>query len=280
MRIIKAQKIAQSICELCVKSNLELPKDVQAALKTARAKETSPLAIDTMDKIILNFACAVERGLPICQDTGTICVFADIGQSVCIEGDFNEAVNEGVRQSYAKGFMRASMVSDPLSRLNTGDNTPAMINISLVSGDRLKITVMPKGCGSENCSRITMLPPAAGTGGVADFVVRTVLEAGPNACPPMIVGVGLGGTFDKAALLAKKALLRPLDQPNAVPFYRALEDELLEKINALGIGPQGYGGVTTALGVSIEALPTHIAGLPCAVNIGCHVTRRASIELL
>ena len=220
-----------------------------------------------------NYEIADEKNQPVCQDTGVACVFLKVGQDVHIEGDLTEAVNEGVRQGYGEGYLRKSVVRDPLDRVNTGDNTPAMLYVELVPGDKLEITVAPKGFGSENMSKIAMLRPSDGLQGVKDFVKKTVEEAGPNPCPPIVVGVGIGGTFDKAAYLAKKALLREVDQRNADPFYAKLEEELLEEINALGIGPQGFGGLTTALAVNIEKFPTHIAGLPVAVNINCHVTR-------
>ena len=220
-----------------------------------------------------NYTIARQKAQPICQDTGMACVFLKIGQDVHIQGDLTEAVNEGVRQGYGEGYLRKSVVRDPLDRVNTGDNTPAMLYTELVPGDRIEITVAPKGFGSENMSRIAMLRPSDGVQGVKDFVLKTVEEAGPNPCPPIVVGVGIGGTFDKAAYLAKKALLRPVDVRNEKPYYAALEQELLEAINALGIGPQGFGGLTTALAVNIEEYPTHIAGLPVAVNINCHVTR-------
>jgi fumarate hydratase subunit alpha len=214
--------------------------------------------------------------MPICQDTGIACVFVEIGNEVFIKGDLNAVVNEGVRQGYGEGFLRASVVSDPLRRVNTGDNTPAMVYVDFVPGDKLTITVAPKGFGSENMSRIKMLRPSDELAGVIDFVLTAINEAGPNPCPPLVVGVGIGGTFDKAALIAKKALLRPLGSRNPDPYYADLEALLLEKINALGIGPQGFGGRTTALAVAVETLPTHIAGLPCAININCHVTRHAT----
>ena len=235
--------------------------------------ETWPGAREILERIVENYEIADAENQPICQDTGVACVFLKIGQEVHINGDIQEAVNEGVRQGYREGYLRKSVVRDPLDRVNTGDNTPAFIYYELVPGDKVEITVAPKGFGSENMSRIKMLRPSDGVEGVKDFVVNAVEEAGPNPCPPIVVGVGIGGTFDKAALLAKKALLRPVDEPNANPFYQALEQELLEKINALGIGPQGLGGRTTALAVNIETMPTHIAGLPVAVNINCHVTR-------
>ena len=232
-----------------------------------------------MDKIEENYGIADADEVPICQDTGLACVFLEIGQDVHIEGNLKDAVDEGVRQGYTEGYLRKSCVKDPIDRVNTGDNTPAVIYYEIVPGDGLKITVAPKGFGSENMSQIKMLKPSDGLAGVKEFIVKVVEDAGPNPCPPIVVGVGIGGTFDKAALLAKKALMRPLDQRNENPFYRDLEEEMLEKINALGIGPQGFGGRTTALAVNIETLPTHIAGLPCAVNINCHVTRHKTVEL-
>ena len=232
-----------------------------------------------LDQIIENFNIADENLQPICQDTGLACVFLSIGQDVHIKGNLEEAVNEGVRKGYSQGYLRKSVVSDPLNRVNTGDNTPAMIYYDICPGDKIKITVAPKGFGSENMSQIKMLKPSDGIEGVKDFVIKVVEDAGPNPCPPIVVGVGIGGTFDKAAYLAKKALMRPVDQRNSEDFYAELEEELLEKINALGIGPQGFGGRTTALAVNIEKFPTHIAGLPVAVNINCHVTRHMTEEI-
>ena len=220
-----------------------------------------------------NYDIADRGDKPVCQDTGMACVFLKVGQEVHITGDVAEAVHEGVRQGYSQGYLRKSVVGDPLNRVNTGDNTPAMIYYDLAPGDRVEITVAPKGFGSENMSQIKMLRPSDGVEGVKNFVVKVVEEAGANPCPPIVVGVGIGGTFDKAALLAKKALMRPLDRRHPQPFYQELEAELLARINALGIGPQGFGGKTTALAVNIETCPTHIAGLPVAVNINCHVTR-------
>jgi fumarate hydratase subunit alpha len=274
MRIIKAQAIADTVARLCARANRVLPDDVREKILEFRREEPWPIARDTLDRIIENYQLAEAKGTPICQDTGMACVFVDIGQEAHIEGDLNEAIDEGVRRGYGDAFLRKSMVSDPLERKNSGDNAPAMRYFDFVSGDKISITVAPKGFGSENMSRIKMLQPSDGVAGVADFVVSTVKEAGPNPCPPVMVGVGIGGNFDKVALLAKKALLRPLDRHNSNAFYAELEVSLLEKINALGIGPQGLGGRTTALAVAIETLPTHIAGLPCAVNINCHVDRR------
>ncbi len=274
MREIEASRITEAVARMCEDANRNLPADVRDRIRESRENEPWQPACEILDRIIENFETAGSEKLPICQDTGAACVFLEIGQDVHVAGgDVTEAVNEGVRRGYSEGYLRKSIVRDPLDRVNTGDNTPAMITFDIVPGDKLKITVAPKGFGSENMSRIKMLKPSDGVEGVKDFVIETVREAGPNPCPPIIVGVGVGGTFDKAALLAKKALLRPAGQHNPVPFYADLEKELLDEINALGIGPQGFGGRTTALAVSIEQFPTHIAGLPVAVNINCHVTR-------
>ena len=276
MRIIQAEEIARSVAGLCVRANVCLPGDVKERIRTLRNKEPWPAAQDVLDSMAENWELAEHTRLPICQDTGVACVFLEVGNEVFIEGDVVSAVNEGVRRGYESGYLRTSVVRDPLDRVNTGDNTPAMLYYEPVAGDRLQITVCPKGFGSENMSRIKMLRPSDGVKGVADFVVETVELAGGNPCPPVIVGVGLGGTFDKAALLAKQALLRELGAKHEKPAYAALEAELLERINALGIGPAGLGGATTALAVHIKAMPTHIAGLPCAVNINCHVARHAT----
>lgn len=273
MREISADTITAAVKRLCIQANCHLGDDVKTCIRHHRAKETWPQAAELLDRIIENYEIADATNVPICQDTGVACVFLKIGQEVHINGDLTEAVNEGVRQGYGEGYLRKSVVRDPLDRVNTGDNTPAMLYVELVPGDKIEITVAPKGFGSENMSRIAMLPPSARLQGVIDFVIKTVDEAGPNPCPPIVVGVGIGGTFDKAALLAKQALLRPLDVRNTNPFYADMEEKLLEDINRLGIGPQGFGGMTTALAVNIETLPTHIAGLPVAVNINCHVTR-------
>ncbi len=273
MRELKAEKITEAVARLCIEANCHLPEDVKSCIESCRQQETWETAMDILDRISENYQIAEKESCPICQDTGVACVFLKVGQDVHIVGDLTEAVNEGVRRGYREGYLRKSVVKDPLDRVNTGDNTPAMLYTELVPGDRVEITVAPKGFGSENMSAVKMLRPSDGVEGVIDFVVQTVKEAGPNPCPPIVVGVGIGGTFDKAAYLAKKALLRPLDSANEKPYYQALEQTLLEKINALGIGPQGFGGKTTALKVNIEAFPTHIAGLPVAVNINCHVTR-------
>lgn len=279
MRTITAQQISDAVAALCIRANKELPEDIVRAMRSAAAEEPWPLAKSTLGVLCENIDAAAERALPVCQDTGLACVFAELGQDVHIEGDFTDAVNQGVRRGYAEGYLRKSVVCDPLRRVNTRDNSPAAITVELVPGDALKLTVIPKGFGSENMSRLAMLKPADGVEGVKRFVVETVQAAGSNPCPPIVVGVGIGGTFDKAAALAKHALLRPIDQPNADPYYAALEKELLEAINTLGTGPQGFGGKTTALGLNIETMPTHVAGLPVAVNISCHVTRRASAVL-
>ena len=271
MREVSAAAVTEAVARLCISANTRLTEDVTAAVAAARAAEDWPGAREILDRIIENDA--IGDGTPICQDTGMACVFLEVGQDVHIAGDLRAAVDEGVRRGYAEGYLRKSVVADPLDRVNTGDNTPAMLHVELVPGERVKLTVAPKGFGSENMSRIAMLRPSDGAEGVKDFIVDTVERAGPNPCPPIVVGVGIGGTFDQCALLAKKALLRDLGSHHAKPFYAAMEDELLERINALGIGPQGFGGRTTALAVHIETLPTHIAGLPCAVNINCHVAR-------
>ncbi len=275
MKIIDAKDITEAVRRLCMKANYDLPSSVANCLKDCYNAEPWPVAKDVLSNICQNFELAKERRMPICQDTGMACVFLEIGQDVHIDGNLTQAVNEGVRRGYADGYLRCSVVGDPLHRVNTKDNTPAMLYTELVEGDSLTITVAPKGFGSENMSAISMLRPSDGVDGVIDFVLQTVEKAGPNPCPPIVVGVGIGGTFDKAALISKKALLRDIGVKSPHPFYAELEETLLHKINSLGIGPQGFGGATTALSVAIETLPTHIAGLPCAVNINCHVSRHA-----
>ena len=273
MREIQAERITEVVKRLCISANNHLPEDVKHCIEKSYEMENWPQAREILERIMENYQIADREDCPVCQDTGVACVFIKMGQEVHVVGDLQEAIHEGVRQGYAQGYLRKSVVRDPLDRVNTGDNTPAMIYFDIVPGDVFEITVAPKGFGSENMSQIKMLKPSDGLQGVKDFVVKVVEEAGPNPCPPIVVGVGVGGTFDKAAYLAKKALMRHAGQPNPVPFYAELEQELLEKINALGIGPQGFGGKTTALAVHIEQCPTHIAGLPVAVNINCHVTR-------
>ena len=273
MREICADVITQTVKRLCIDANCHLSGDMKACIEDFYAREDWPQAKEILERIIENYQIADAKNQPVCQDTGVACVFLKIGQDVHIQGDLTDAVNEGVRQGYAEGYLRKSVVRDPLDRVNTGDNTPAMLYTELVPGENIEVTVAPKGFGSENMSAIAMLRPSDGVEGVKKFVLSVVEQAGPNPCPPVVVGVGIGGTFDKAAYLAKKALLRPVDIRNDRPFYAELEAELLDKINALGIGPQGFGGMTTALAVNIEQYPTHIAGLPVAVNINCHVTR-------
>ena len=273
MREISASKITEVIKRLCIEANCKLPSDMKACIEKSLNKETFPTAQGILTKIIENYNIAENEQKPICQDTGAACVFIEIGQEVHINGNLTDAINEGVRQGYNEGFLRKSIVSDPLDRVNTGDNTPAMIYYDIVEGDKIDITLAPKGFGSENMSRIKMLKPSDGVEGVIDFVLETVELAGSNPCPPIVVGVGIGGTFDKCAYLAKKALLRTAESENPLPYYADLEKVLLKRINNLGIGPQGFGGKTTALAVNIETMPTHIAGLPVAVNINCHVTR-------
>ena len=274
MREINVSEVTEAIRDLCIEANYYLGDDVKEALKNAKAEEPYAIAEDILDKIIINSDIAANEQLPMCQDTGMACVFLEIGQDVHLVGGLLEdAVNEGVRRGYEEGYLRKSVVKDPIDRVNTKDNTPALIYYDIVEGDKIKITVAPKGFGSENMSRIGMLKPADGLEGVKNFIIETVKNAGPNPCPPMVVGVGIGGSFDKAAYLAKKALTRPINQRNKQEFYKNLEEELLTKINELGIGPQGFGGKTTALGLNIETYPTHIAGLPVAVNINCHATR-------
>ena len=276
MRIIPVSQITDAVKEMCIEANLFLTKDMENALEQARQKEEAPLGRSVLEQLSRNLQIAGEDSIPICQDTGMAVIFLEVGQEVHLEGGaLEEAVNEGIRRGYTEGCLRKSVVSDPLLRVNTNDNTPGVIHYSIVPGDRVKITTAPKGFGSENMSRIFMLKPADGEEGVKNAVLTAVKDAGPNACPPMVVGVGIGGTFEKCALMAKQALTRPLDVRSEIPWVRAMEEELLERINRSGIGPGGLGGTTTALGVNINTYPTHIAGLPVAVNICCHVNRHA-----
>ena len=274
MKTINVNEIIKTVKELSIEANYYLPNDVKEAIEKAEKNEKWPIANNILNKILENSQIASAEKMPICQDTGMACVFIDIGQDVHITGgSLEEALNEGVRQGYAEGFLRKSVVKDPLHRVNTNDNTPALIYYNMVPGDKVKITVAPKGFGSENMSRIAMLKPSDGLEGVKNFVLETVRMAGPNPCPPIVIGIGIGGSFDKAAYLAKKALIRPVNENNTDEFYGNLEKELLEEVNKIGIGPQGFGGKTTALALNIETYPTHIAGLPVAVNINCHATR-------
>ena len=280
MKEINVSKITEVVKNMCIDANYYLTHDVKEKIESAYKQEKWPMAKEILEKILTNIDIAKKEEMPICQDTGMACVFVDIGQDVhIIGGNLKDAINEGIRQGYNEGFLRKSVVNDPLDRINTMDNTPAIIYYDIVEGDKLKIKVAPKGFGSENMSQLKMLKPADGLEGIKDFVLKVVKEAGPNPCPPIVVGIGIGGTFDKAANLAKKALVRPLNEKNNNEFYANLEKELLKEVNELGIGPQGFGGKTTALAVNIETYPTHIAGLPVAVNINCHVTRHAEIEL-
>ena len=277
MKEIDVARIKESVAALCIKANRQLTPDLVGAIKKATATETSPLAKSIMSDIELNLAAAEELDLPICQDTGMAVVFLEIGQEVhFVGGSLEEAVNEGVRKGYTEGLLRKSVVADPIRRVNTNDNTPAIIHTRIVDGENVKITVAPKGFGSENMSGIRMLTPAATREDIISAVTEIVRTAGSNPCPPMVIGVGIGGDFEYAAILAKKALCRSGDARNGDPYYAELEADMLSSVNALGIGPQGFGGETTALYVNIESFATHIAGLPVAVNIGCHVTRHAT----
>ena len=274
MRTVQASEITKNIREMCIEANYDLSGDMKKALKKAAKEEKSELGQKILNQLQDNLEIADKEMIPICQDTGMAVVFLEVGQDVHFEGmAIGDAVNEGVRQGYIDGFLRKSVVKDPLIRENTKDNTPAVIHYSIVPGDQVKITFAPKGFGSENMSRVFMLKPADGIEGVKKAILTAVNDAGPNACPPMVVGVGVGGTFEKCALMAKKALTRPVDSHSEIPYVADLEKEMLEKINQLGIGPGGLGGTTTALAVNINTYPTHIAGLPVAINICCHVNR-------
>lgn len=280
MKIIKFDDIVNVVSGLCQEANYYLGEDVLEAFKENLKKEKSPLGVEILGQLIENAGIARQERMPMCQDTGFAVFFVELGQDLKIEGGLlDDAINEGVRRGYTEGYLRKSIVSHPLERKNTGDNTPAIIYTSLAAGDKLKITIAPKGGGSENMSAVKMLKPSQGVEGVKEFVIETVDKAGSNPCPPIVVGVGIGGTMEKAALLAKQALLRPLNERHRDPVTAALETELLEKINQLGIGPQGLGGSTTALAVNIEVFPAHIASLPVAVNINCHATRHKTITL-
>lgn len=280
MRTIQVEEITHNIKEMCIEANYFLSPDMDSAMKNAVEQEKSPLGCQILASLQENLQIAGKDQIPICQDTGMAVVFLEIGQDVHFEGGSLEAaVHEGVRRGYIEGYLRKSVVGDPLIRENTKDNTPAVIHYSITEGERVSITVAPKGFGSENMSRVFMLKPADGIDGVKNAVLTAVQDAGPNACPPMVVGVGIGGTFEKCAIMAKKALTRPLKERSAIPYVRDMEEELLQRINALGIGPGGLGGTTTALAVNINTYPTHIAGLPVAVNICCHVNRHVTREL-
>ncbi len=280
MRELDVTKIRDAVCTMVQEVNYDLPADVLCAIKCAKGCERNERAAYILDKIEDNIQIAGEERIPLCQDTGLACVFLEVGQDVMLTGGYlYDAINEGVRRGYEEGYLRKSVVADPLRRVNTKDNTPAHIHVDIVPGDKVKVTVAPKGFGSENMSRVKMFPPSAGEAGVKEFVLETVRLAGGNPCPPIVLGVGIGGTFDSVALLAKKALMLPVDHRNEDPYYAAMEEELLAKINATGIGPQGFGGDTTALGINILTAPTHIAGLPVAVNVNCHVSRHKEVIL-
>ena len=280
IRTISVEEITNNIKEMCIEANHYLSKDMEESLKKAAGQETSALGRKILNQLQENLQTAGEEMIPICQDTGMAVVFVEIGQEVHVEGGLLEdAIHEGVRLGYSEGFLRKSVVRDPLIRENTKDNTPAVIHYEIAAGDKVKLTLAPKGFGSENMSRVFMLKPSDGIEGVKHAILTAVKDAGPNACPPMVVGVGIGGTFEKCALLAKKALTRPVNESSPIPYVKEMEEELLEKINMLGIGPGGLGGRVTALAVNINTYPTHIAGLPVAVNICCHVNRHVMREL-
>lgn len=280
MREVQVEALSELVARLCVEANTQLPQDLRQRIQEARGRETAPLAQAILGDMEENYTFAGQRGLPICQDTGMAVVFLTVGQEVhFVGGGVEEAVNAGVARGYTQEFLRCSVVADPLRRGNTGDNTPAVLHLRLVPGDRVRVTVAPKGFGSENMSRLRMFTPAATQADIEDFVVECVSAAGSNPCPPVVVGVGLGGDFESCALAAKEALCRPVSLHNSDEYYADMERRILERLNALDVGPQGFGGVTTALAVAIEPRPTHIAGLPCAVNMGCHVTRHASGEI-
>ena len=280
IRTVKTEDVIKNVKEMCIEANHYLSKDMDEAMKKAVETEKSELGKKILNQLQENLKIADEEMIPICQDTGMAVIFLEVGQDVHFEGmAIEDAVNEGVRQGYTEGFLRKSVVKDPLIRENTKDNTPAVIHYSIVPGDKVKITMAPKGFGSENMSRVFMLKPADGIEGVKNAILTAVKDAGPNACPPMVVGVGVGGTFEKCALLAKKALTRQVGEHSDTPYVKEMEIEMLEKINRLGIGPVGLGGTTTALAVNINTYPTHIAGLPVAINICCHVNRHVVREL-
>lgn len=280
MRTIDVNQVTKSIREMCIEANHYLSKDMGMALKKAKEEEESPLGRQILNQLQKNLQIAAEDRIPICQDTGMAVIFIEAGQEVHFEGGcLEDAINEGVRQGYVEGFLRKSVVGDPIIRENTKDNTPAVIHYSIVKGDKVKIKVAPKGFGSENMSRVFMLKPADGIEGVKDAILTAVEDAGPNACPPMVIGVGVGGTFEKCALMAKEALTREVGVHSDIAWVRELEEEMLGKINGLGIGPGGLGGTATALAVNVNTYPTHIAGLPVGINICCHVNRHIAREL-
>lgn len=280
MRSIQLKEVTEAVRDMCIEANYQLSADMCQVFEEARKREETPLGRQILDQLAENLTIAKQEAIPICQDTGMAVIFVEIGQDVHFEGgSLEDAIHEGVRRGYVEGYLRKSVVKDPLIRENTKDNTPGVIHYRIVPGENVKITVVPKGFGSENMSRIFMLKPADGIEGVKEAVLTAVKDAGPNACPPMVVGVGIGGTFEKCALMAKEALTRPAGEHSQIPYVREMEEELLERINRTGIGPGGLGGTTTALAVHVNTYPTHIAGLPVAVNICCHVNRHAVREL-
>ncbi|MDR1927687.1 MAG: fumarate hydratase [Oscillospiraceae bacterium] len=280
MRELDVSLVEEAVARLCVEANLYLPQSLRNKIEQARQTEENPLARDVLSDLLRNLEAAETLHLPICQDTGMAVIFAEIGQELhFVGGSFEEALQRGVARGYTEGFLRCSVVGDPLRRKNTGNNTPAVLHLRLIAGDALRLCVAPKGFGSENMSRLAMLTPAAGADEITAFVLESVRLAGSNPCPPVVLGIGIGGNFESCALLAKQALCRPADIPNGDAYYAALEQRILREVNALGIGPQGFGGSTTALCAAVETAPTHIAGLPVAVNIGCHVTRHAECSL-
>ena len=279
MRELDAAVITEAVKKLCIETNIRLPEDLEERIRSRTREETDETAAGILCDLCRNMELASEMGIPVCQDTGMAVIFAEIGQQVHILGDFEAAVNEGVRQGYTEGFLRCSVVRDPLRRVNTEDNTPAVIHTRLVPGETVRLTVAPKGFGSENMSRLKMFNPSASAGDIVDFCVEAVVLAGSNPCPPIVMGVGIGGDFEKCAYLAKKALCRDVSEKNSDPYYAELEERILTEINKTGVGPQGFGGDTTALAVMVETFPTHIAGLPVAVNMGCHVTRHKTVAL-
>lgn len=280
MKNIEVGKIIEEVSKLCADANYYLNADIKLAMQKGLEREESPIGIEVLEKLLINAELAAAKKVAICQDTGMAVIFVTIGQDVHINGGgLTDAINEGVRKGYKEGYLRKSVVSDPIERVNTGDNTPAVIHYEVVEGDSLKIELAPKGFGSENMSAVKMLKPSDGIEGVKNFILETVDKAGPNPCPPIVVGVGIGGTMEKASILAKRALLRPVDKRSGIEYVRKLEEEMLHKINELGIGPAGLGGTNTALAVNVETYPTHIAGLPVAVNINCHVTRHSEVTL-
>jgi len=279
MRVIKAETVVDGVRKMCMEANFNLNKDMENALINGLQKEESPIGQQILKDLLKNAEIAKNKRVPMCQDTGMVVVFVEIGEEVFVEGNLKEAINEGIRQGYKEGFLRKSIVSDPILRENTKDNTPGVIHYDFVTGDGLKITVAPKGFGSENMGRLKLLKPSDGIEGIKEFIIETVELAGPNPCPPIVIGVGIGGTMDEVTKIAKKALLRPVNENSKLQHIAKLEDEILEAVNDLGIGPQGLGGRVTALGVNIETYATHIAGLPVAVNINCHASRHLEVIL-